>query len=185
MGQVASSGPGSVTYISYPMFIEHTITRILSGFSGYIWLDTKIVLLKYSFFNHFSFPFNLLACLFWCNWSEELIISKSGIWLAAWNKIQCIISWNIFVLSVDLHEQRIDGAEWKKNSVHHFMKYLCFVSQSPWTANWRSWSSTEKQKRASRSWSTESDTPTRGQNFRSSRPSWRSKLKSCTENKLN
>ena len=30
----------------YPMFIEPTITWILSGFSGYIWLDTKIVLKK-------------------------------------------------------------------------------------------------------------------------------------------
>ena len=28
----------------YPMFIEPTITRVPSGFSGYIWLDTKIVL---------------------------------------------------------------------------------------------------------------------------------------------
>ena len=30
----------------YPMFIEPTITWVLSGFSGYIWLDTKIVLKK-------------------------------------------------------------------------------------------------------------------------------------------
>ena len=29
---------------SYPMFIEPTITRVPSGFSGYIRLDTKIVL---------------------------------------------------------------------------------------------------------------------------------------------
>ena len=28
------------------MFIEPTITRVSSGFSGYIWLDTKIVLKK-------------------------------------------------------------------------------------------------------------------------------------------
>ena len=28
----------------YPMFIEPTITWVPSGFSGYIWLDTKIVL---------------------------------------------------------------------------------------------------------------------------------------------
>ena len=28
------------------MFIEPTITRVPSGFSGYIWLDTKIVLTK-------------------------------------------------------------------------------------------------------------------------------------------
>ena len=27
----------------YPMFIEPTITWVPSGFSGYIWLDTKIV----------------------------------------------------------------------------------------------------------------------------------------------
>ena len=30
-------------YISHPMFIEHTITRIPPGFYGYKWLDTKIV----------------------------------------------------------------------------------------------------------------------------------------------
>ena len=36
--------PGSVGYISYPMFIEPTITWVPSGFSGCIWLDTKIVL---------------------------------------------------------------------------------------------------------------------------------------------
>ena len=41
-----SSIPGSVGYISYPMFIEPTIARVPSGFSGYIWLDTKIVLKK-------------------------------------------------------------------------------------------------------------------------------------------
>ena len=41
-----SSIPGSVGYISYPMFIEPTITWLLLGFSGYIWLDTKIVLKK-------------------------------------------------------------------------------------------------------------------------------------------
>ena len=41
-----SSIPGSVGYISYPMFIEPMITWVPSGFSGYIWLDTKIVLKK-------------------------------------------------------------------------------------------------------------------------------------------
>ena len=30
----------------YPRFIEPTITWVPSGFSGYIWLDTKIVLKK-------------------------------------------------------------------------------------------------------------------------------------------
>ena len=35
----------------YPMFIEPTITWVLSGFSGYIWLDTKIVLTKKNFWN--------------------------------------------------------------------------------------------------------------------------------------
>ena len=30
----------------YPMFTEPTITWVPSGFSGYIWLDTKIVLKK-------------------------------------------------------------------------------------------------------------------------------------------
>ena len=41
-----SSIPGSVGYISYPMFIEPTITRVPLGFSEYIWLDTKIMLKK-------------------------------------------------------------------------------------------------------------------------------------------
>ena len=36
-----SSITGFVGYISYPMFIEPTITWVPSGFSGYIWLDTK------------------------------------------------------------------------------------------------------------------------------------------------
>ena len=31
---------------TYPMFIKPTITRVQSGFSGYIWLDRKIVLTK-------------------------------------------------------------------------------------------------------------------------------------------
>ena len=39
--QSRSSIPGSVGYISYPMFIEPMITRVPSGFSGYIWLDKK------------------------------------------------------------------------------------------------------------------------------------------------
>ena len=43
MEQVVSSIPGSVGYISYPTFIELTISRVPSGFSGYKWLDTKIV----------------------------------------------------------------------------------------------------------------------------------------------
>ena len=30
----------------YPMFIEPTITWVPSGFSGYIWLDTKVVFKK-------------------------------------------------------------------------------------------------------------------------------------------
>ena len=41
-----NSIPGSVGYITYPMFIEPTITWVPSGFSGYIWPDTKIVLKK-------------------------------------------------------------------------------------------------------------------------------------------
>ena len=36
----------------YPMFIEFTITWVPSGFSGYIWLDTKIVFKK----NQSTFP---------------------------------------------------------------------------------------------------------------------------------
>ena len=43
--RVVSSIPGSVGYI-YPMFIEPTIIWAPSEFSGYIWLDTKIVLKK-------------------------------------------------------------------------------------------------------------------------------------------
>ena len=30
----------------YPMFTEPTITWVISGFSGHIWLDTKIVFKK-------------------------------------------------------------------------------------------------------------------------------------------
>ena len=33
--QVVSLIPGSVEYISYPMFIEPTISRVSSGFSGF------------------------------------------------------------------------------------------------------------------------------------------------------
>ena len=40
-----SSSPAVVSN-TYPVFIEPAITRIPSGFSGYIWLDTKIVLKK-------------------------------------------------------------------------------------------------------------------------------------------
>ena len=36
----------SYGFASYPMFIEPTITWVPSGFSGYIWLDTKIVFKK-------------------------------------------------------------------------------------------------------------------------------------------
>ena len=43
MKQVAILSPDSAGYISYSMFIELTITRVSLGFSGYIWLDTKIV----------------------------------------------------------------------------------------------------------------------------------------------
>ena len=41
--QVASLIPDSV---GYPMFIEPLIIQVPTGFSGYIWLDTKIVLKK-------------------------------------------------------------------------------------------------------------------------------------------
>ena len=47
--QVVSSIPGSDIY---PMFIEPMITWVPSGFSGYIWLDTKIVLKKKKKKNH-------------------------------------------------------------------------------------------------------------------------------------
>ena len=47
-----SSIPGSVGYKSmFKLFIEPTITWIPSGFSGYIWLDTKIVLTKLYYIN--------------------------------------------------------------------------------------------------------------------------------------
>ena len=39
-----SSSPGSVGYISYPMFIEPTISWVPSGLSGCIWLDIKLAL---------------------------------------------------------------------------------------------------------------------------------------------
>ena len=32
--------------LEFPMFIEPTITWVSSGFSGYVWLDTKIVFKK-------------------------------------------------------------------------------------------------------------------------------------------
>ena len=44
--QVVSSIPGSFGYLSYLVFIEPMITRVTSGFSGYIWLVTKIVFFK-------------------------------------------------------------------------------------------------------------------------------------------
>ena len=47
--QIMSSIPGNVRYISYPWFIEPTITWVHSGFSGYTWLDTKIVFKKVEF----------------------------------------------------------------------------------------------------------------------------------------
>ena len=59
--QVVSSISGSVGFISYPMFIDPEIT---SGFSGYIWLDTKIVLKKKTtlyckhIFQLYLIPFN-------------------------------------------------------------------------------------------------------------------------------
>ena len=34
---------------TYPIFIEPTIAWVPSGFSGYIWLDTKIVLIHFFF----------------------------------------------------------------------------------------------------------------------------------------
>ena len=45
MEQVLSSSPAVVSD-TYPMFIEPMTTRVPSGFSGYIWLDTKILLKK-------------------------------------------------------------------------------------------------------------------------------------------
>ena len=51
----------AVSYI-YPMFIEPTITWVPSGFSGYIWLDTKIVLKKknWNFSELYFEPFGLI-----------------------------------------------------------------------------------------------------------------------------
>ena len=39
----------------YPMFIEPTITWVPSGFCGYIWLDTKIVLKKKRMYIYYIF----------------------------------------------------------------------------------------------------------------------------------
>ena len=36
------------------MFIEYTITWVPPGFSGYLWLDTKIVLKNLSFGKHIN-----------------------------------------------------------------------------------------------------------------------------------
>ena len=55
-----SSISGSVRYISYPMFIEPTITRVPSGFSGYIWLNTKIVFKKKKIVTNFKHFLNKL-----------------------------------------------------------------------------------------------------------------------------
>ena len=41
------------------MFIEPTITRVPSGFSGYIWLDTKIVLKKNEKMRNFMTEMNI------------------------------------------------------------------------------------------------------------------------------
>ena len=54
-----SSIPSSVGYISYPMFIEPMITRVLSGFSGYIWLETKIVLKKKVYYYYLQSIFQM------------------------------------------------------------------------------------------------------------------------------
>ena len=44
--QDGSLSPGSVGQISYPMFIEPTITSVNSGFSGYVCLN-----MAYTFLN--------------------------------------------------------------------------------------------------------------------------------------
>ena len=55
----------------YPMFIEPTITWVLLGLSGYLWLDTKIVLKKY--YNLISAAAQQqLADLWWCIYLQEL-----------------------------------------------------------------------------------------------------------------
>ena len=43
------------------MFIEPTITWVPSGFSGYIWLDTKIVLKKAHLLNHLCTPHSIIS----------------------------------------------------------------------------------------------------------------------------
>ena len=60
MEQTASLSPGRVGYISYPMFIEPTITRIPLMFSGYIGLDTKMATKKKDVsFKYFSYVFSV------------------------------------------------------------------------------------------------------------------------------
>ena len=47
------------------MFIEPTITWVLSGFSGYIWLDKKCVERKIAYLRrpcHLMFPCNVYIC---------------------------------------------------------------------------------------------------------------------------
>ena len=55
-----SSIPGSAGYMSYPMFIEPTITRVSQEFSGYIWLDTKN-LLKRDVSARFLFLYKIIS----------------------------------------------------------------------------------------------------------------------------
>ena len=68
---VVSSIPGSVRYISYPMFIEPRITRVPSGFSGYIWLDIKIVLKKIILLTWVT----LSVKLKWYCWNPDRILN--------------------------------------------------------------------------------------------------------------
>ena len=71
--KVVSLIPGSVGYISYPMKIEPTITWVLSGFSGYIWLYTKIVLEK-----NLKARYTNFSCTFW--WKFITVHCKFQAW---------------------------------------------------------------------------------------------------------
>ena len=57
----------------YPIYIEPTITWVPSGFSGYIWLDTKIVLKKFLYIKLID-----LSCKLWIGTGRVYNIVCSG-----------------------------------------------------------------------------------------------------------
>ena len=59
------------------MFIEPTITWVPLGFSGYIWLDTKIVLKKIHYLNRYMAEINSV---------DELINKVDHFLYEMWNR---------------------------------------------------------------------------------------------------